>query len=194
MIFYDKLHTSCKISKSVFITYIVTIQTNKKKFVKLESRSDHVFWVTFLWVILFSYILWHCEISLCSQNTRLLILYVHMYFPYWWFLRQFEFCVTRELLFWKVRSVPNLQYFTWEIPVFLTSWSPSQCGLYLETCLSWCCFSLVVLHGFSKLQQFLDVFDCGQSNTSPMSAPSLPSGDIEVKCAELSCVSAVTLS
>lgn len=56
------------------------------------------------------------------------------------------------------------------------------------------CFSLVVLYGFSKLQQFLGVFDCGQNNTSPMSAPSLPSGDVEVKYTELSCVSAVTLS
>lgn len=128
----------------------------------------------------------------CSQNTRLLILYVHMYFPYWWFLQQFEFCVTRELLFWKVRSVPNLQNFTWKIPVCLTLWSPSLRGLYLETCLSWCCFSLVVLYGSSKLQQFLHLFDCGQNNTSPVSAPSLPSGDVDVKCTELFCVSAVT--
>lgn len=48
------------------------------------------------------------SLTLCnfpsSQNTRLLILYVHTYFPYWWFWQQSEFCVTQELSFWKVRS------------------------------------------------------------------------------------------
>lgn len=107
----------------------------------------------------------------CSQNTRLLILYVHMYFPYWWFLQQFEFCVIRELLFWKVRSVPILQYFTWKIPIFLTSWSPSLCGLCLETCLSWCCFSLVALYGSSKLQQFLGVFELPEQHKSCICTP-----------------------
>lgn len=73
---------------------------------------------------------------------------------------------------------------------FLDIMIPISVWVILGTCLSWCCCTLVALHGSSKFQQFLGVFDCGQNNTSPVSAQSLPSG--EVKCTELPCVSAVT--
>lgn len=54
MIVYGKLHASCKISKTVSTTYIVTIyvvetvltnitKQTKKNIMKLGTRSNHVF-------------------------------------------------------------------------------------------------------------------------------------------------------